>query len=582
MSQMETITPNRVSSVSSIGSNFVQSASTRVYRPMTDSGSVVRGKTRPPDEGKGYVNYLTERRLKRRQREERKKKRKNSEPSTNVDAAIADTVPTDTISHIVEESSSLKSVPTGEDAISNIVEESSSLKSVPTGEDAISNIVEESSSVKEPFTDSGEAERNAEVSSKNLDPLENSEPNAIFEFEDEGRGSRNDSTDNKSEDVSSTMTVKDSQHLDNEFMDNLADEQPESGSLADSGTGSFIEEISSPLNNHLQNAESNNETSQPNANEITENKVFNAANEKYSKDDSSDDDSDFNDIYKNLNNEVHNSVKPQGEIIIQATDPTESTQNEEQSNFLIENNDLSDNAKTSGNEVFGHEEGTNNAETTNETDLTTLDKEEMEIAETAIETNLATLDKEGVVNTESEIETILDKEEMEDGETTIESNLTILDKEEMEDGETPIKSNLTTLDKEGVENAEIAIETNIEKDATDEELYLESYDKKEEKCVTEFLSESHADLHMRRPKGPPKRDLVPRSAPNKSRTEIDVEGAEVWVPEEDKIYVYSSGPRIVQMKNGTSRRVTSISYWDDDPNSSFRLKLRLVEKYFSE
>lgn len=102
-----------------------------------------------------------------------------------------------------------------------------------------------------------------------------------------------------------------------------------------------------------------------------------------------------------------------------------------------------------------------------------------------------------------------------------------------------------------------------------------------QKRVEDFLSESQAELHMRRPKGPRKRVQLPEEDPPDGETAetnnaADEGVTEVWVPEEDKVYVYkySSEPRVLQMKNGGGRRVASLGRWDNDPNSSFRLKLR--------
>ena len=100
-----------------------------------------------------------------------------------------------------------------------------------------------------------------------------------------------------------------------------------------------------------------------------------------------------------------------------------------------------------------------------------------------------------------------------------------------------------------------------------------------ERRVQDFFSESHAELHMRRPKGPPKRVHLaeqPETVQEEDANDKPVEEAEVWIPEEDKVYVYrySSEPRVLQMKNGTTRRVTAISHWNDDPSSAYRLTLR--------
>lgn len=99
-----------------------------------------------------------------------------------------------------------------------------------------------------------------------------------------------------------------------------------------------------------------------------------------------------------------------------------------------------------------------------------------------------------------------------------------------------------------------------------------------EERLQNLLSESQSDLHMRRPKAPHKRVQLPDPDPTGVGEEREGEeevGTEVWVPEEDKLYVYkySSEPRVLQMKSG-SGRVASLSRWDNDPNSSFNLKLR--------
>ena len=101
-----------------------------------------------------------------------------------------------------------------------------------------------------------------------------------------------------------------------------------------------------------------------------------------------------------------------------------------------------------------------------------------------------------------------------------------------------------------------------------------------EKRIQDFFSESQAELHMRRPKAPHKKVQVkdPKDAKDKenieNKSQREEGKAEVWVPEENKLYVYNSEPRVLQMKNGGTRRVAAISKWDHDPNSSFRLKLR--------
>ncbi|ROT64426.1 hypothetical protein C7M84_017638 [Penaeus vannamei] len=52
--------------------------------------------------------------------------------------------------------------------------------------------------------------------------------------------------------------------------------------------------------------------------------------------------------------------------------------------------------------------------------------------------------------------------------------------------------------------------------------------------------------------------------------------SEVWVPEENKLYVYtySSQPRLLHVRKMAAGRVATTSQYDQDPNSSFRLKIR--------
>ncbi|XP_071545374.1 uncharacterized protein [Panulirus ornatus] len=52
--------------------------------------------------------------------------------------------------------------------------------------------------------------------------------------------------------------------------------------------------------------------------------------------------------------------------------------------------------------------------------------------------------------------------------------------------------------------------------------------------------------------------------------------SEVWVPHEDKLYVYtySSQPRLLHVRRMGAGRVATTHQWDQDPNSSFRLKTR--------
>ncbi|XP_069193383.1 uncharacterized protein [Procambarus clarkii] len=52
--------------------------------------------------------------------------------------------------------------------------------------------------------------------------------------------------------------------------------------------------------------------------------------------------------------------------------------------------------------------------------------------------------------------------------------------------------------------------------------------------------------------------------------------SEVWVPEEEKLYVYSysSQPRLLHVRRMAAGRVATTHQWDHDPNSSFRLKIR--------
>ncbi|KAK8729615.1 hypothetical protein OTU49_008567, partial [Cherax quadricarinatus] len=75
---------------------------------------------------------------------------------------------------------------------------------------------------------------------------------------------------------------------------------------------------------------------------------------------------------------------------------------------------------------------------------------------------------------------------------------------------------------------------------------------------------------------------VSKIAPIFNRTNISANAppggstSEVWVPEEEKLYIYSysSQPRLLHVRRMGAGRVATTHQWDQDPNSSFRLKLR--------
>ena len=96
-----------------------------------------------------------------------------------------------------------------------------------------------------------------------------------------------------------------------------------------------------------------------------------------------------------------------------------------------------------------------------------------------------------------------------------------------------------------------------------------------------MLSQSQFNLNLSRPKAPERRVSEPtrksyilKSQTARKSSKKDV--AEVWVPEEEKLYVYSyaSEPRLLQVRRMGSKRVATTNHWDQDPNSSFRIKKR--------
>ncbi|XP_042210729.1 uncharacterized protein LOC121858359 isoform X2 [Homarus americanus] len=81
---------------------------------------------------------------------------------------------------------------------------------------------------------------------------------------------------------------------------------------------------------------------------------------------------------------------------------------------------------------------------------------------------------------------------------------------------------------------------------------------------------------VRRKKGKPRKVSmsIKSSVPHKAGKGGST--SEVWVPQEDKLYVYtySSQPRLLHVRRMAAGRVATTHQWDPDPNSSFRLKTR--------